>query len=99
MLWMLPVLLLTGLFLPGFFLAKYLRHQLWWASAFVLSLLVLFHSVFWLGVFGAHITLGTVLPCMVLTSAAAWMCRRHATADKTPKSTPLSRQIGRASCR
>ena len=92
MLWMLPVLLLTGLFLPGFFLAKYLRHQLWWASAFVLSLLVLFHSVFWLGVFGAHITLGTVLPCMVLTSAAAWMCRRHATPDKTPKSTPLSRQ-------
>ena len=50
MLWLFPFFLLVGLFLPGFFVAKYLRHSLWWASAFPLSLLVLFHSVFWLGV-------------------------------------------------
>jgi Dolichyl-phosphate-mannose-protein mannosyltransferase len=79
MLWIFPVFLVLGLFVPGFFIAKYLRHTLWCASAFTLSLLVLFHSVFWLGVLRTPITLWTVLPCLVAVSAgAAWLGRRSA---------------------
>ena len=57
-----PLFLVLGLFLPGFFIAKYLRHTLWGASAFTISLLILFHSIFWLGVFHISIRLWTVLP-------------------------------------
>jgi hypothetical protein len=79
-----PLLLVLGLFVPGFFIAKYLRHSLWWASAFAISLLVLFHSVFWLGVFRVPITLWTVLPCLIAASAgAAWLAGRSALPAKT----------------
>jgi Dolichyl-phosphate-mannose-protein mannosyltransferase len=48
-----------------------------------LSLLILFHSVFWLGVFRVPITLGTVLPCLIAASAgAAWLERRSAIRDR-----------------
>ena len=73
----LPVLLLIGLFLPGFFIARYLRHKLWWASGFTISLVVLFHSVFWVGVLGAGVHLWTVLPCLIAVSAAmAFLAKR-----------------------
>src|SRR3954453_5030865 len=72
-----PVFLLLGLFLPGFFIAKYLRHRPSWASALPISLIVLFHSIFWLAVFHVSITLWTVLPDLVAVSAvAAWLQRR-----------------------
>src|ERR1035437_3515410 len=68
-----------GLFLRGFFIAKYLRHTLWGASAFTISLLILFHSIFWLGVFHISIRLWTVLPSLIAASAgAAWLQRRSA---------------------
>jgi hypothetical protein len=80
-----PVFLLLGFFVPGFFLAKCLGHRLWWASAIPISLLILFHSIFWLGVFHVPITLWTVLPILVVVSAGAallrrWSQRRFATA-------------------
>ena len=72
-----PLFLILGLFLPGFFIAKYLRHPLWWASAFTISLLILFHSIFWLGVSGIPIKLGTLLPILLAASAiAAWVQRK-----------------------
>jgi hypothetical protein len=94
MLLIFPVFLLLGLFLPGFFMAKYLRHHLWWASAFVLSLIILFHSVFWLGVFRVPITLWTVTPCLVAASAvAAWFGRKRSVIPVKAKQVPqLARQ-------
>src|SRR6185503_11264900 len=71
-----PVFLVLGLFLPGFFLAKYFRHPLWWASAFTSSLVILFHCVFWLGISGAPLTLWTVAAVLIAVSAAAaWLAR------------------------
>ena len=50
---------------------------LWWASAFTISLLILFHSIFWLGVSGIPIKLGTVLPILLAASAiVAWVQRK-----------------------
>lgn len=84
-----PVFLLLGFFFPGFFIAKCLRHNLWWASAFTVSLLVLFHSIFWLGVFHVPITLWTVLPILlVVTAAAAWCQRRFALPITASPATP-----------
>jgi hypothetical protein len=92
---MFPFFLLLGIFVPGYFVAKYLRHTLWWASAFPISLLVLFHSVFWLGVLGAPITLWTTLPCLIIASAAAaWLASRSAIPAPTrrmPQWTTLDR--------
>src|SRR4030095_9664192 len=74
---LLPFLLPIGLFLPGFFIARFLERRLWWASAFVISLLILFHSMFWLGISGVPITLSSVLPCLLLAAGtAAWLTRR-----------------------
>jgi hypothetical protein len=53
--WLSPLLLLLGLFLPGSLIARRMGHPLWWASGFVFSLLILFHSIFWLGIFHAPI--------------------------------------------
>jgi Dolichyl-phosphate-mannose-protein mannosyltransferase len=92
MLLILPFFLILGLFLPGLFLAKYLRHGLWWASAFPISLLILFHIVFWLGIFHVPITLWSVLPCLAAASAAAyWLQRRSAVPAKTEPEAPLPR--------
>ena len=66
-----PIFLLLGLFLPGFFIARYLRHSVWWASALVISLVILFHSIFWLGVLCVPITLWTVAPILIAASAGA----------------------------
>ena len=85
MLLLFPFLLALGLFLPGYFVARQLRHRLWWASAFVISLLVLFHCVFWLGVFRVPITLWTVLPCLLAaTTVAAWLLRKTAPVKHEP---------------
>jgi hypothetical protein len=89
-----PAFLLIGLFLPGFFIAKYLRHPLWPASAFAISLLVLFQSIFWLGVFHVPIRLGTVLPILLAVSAggAVLWKKSAARADKAPAPAPLTRE-------
>src|SRR5215831_10369360 len=72
-----PVFLLIGLLLPGFFIARRLRRNLWWASAFILSLLVLFQGIFWLGVLNVRITLWSVLSCLIpITAGAAWLARK-----------------------
>jgi hypothetical protein len=77
MFFLLPVFLAAGLFLPGYFLAGGRRQPLWWASAFTLSLPVLFHSAFWLGILHVPITLWTVLPCLLaVAGAAAWLGRK-----------------------
>jgi hypothetical protein len=89
MLLMFPFFLILGLFLPGFFIARYSRHTLWGASAFTISLLILFHSVFWLGIFHAPIRLWTVLPCLIAASAgAAWLQRRSVIPAKTAETMP-----------
>jgi hypothetical protein len=89
---MLPFLLAVGLFLPGYFIARSLRHPLWWASAFMISLLILFHIVFWLGIAGAPITLWSVLPCLLVAAAAgAWVARRSSVVPaKSESPSPLS---------
>jgi hypothetical protein len=93
MLAILPLFLILGLFLPGFFIAKYLRHPLWWASAFTISLLILFHSIFWLGVSGIPIKLWTVLPILLVASAmAAWVQRKFAVPVSPDPTPPLSTQ-------
>ena len=88
MLLMFPVFLLLGLFAPGYFVARYLRHTLSWASAFAISLLILFYSVFWLGVFHVSITLWTVLPCLVAASAGAACLKKKSAAPATAERTP-----------
>jgi hypothetical protein len=73
-----PLLIPFGLFLPGFFVARRLGHSLWWASSFVISLLILFQSVFWLGIFRVPITVWTVGMCLAAVSGAgAWWARRQ----------------------
>lgn len=93
MLLIFPFFLLLGIFLPGFFIAKYLRQPLWWASAFVFSLLILFHCVFWLGVFHIPVRLWTVLPILIAASAAAvWAQRRFALPPQKQPAMPFTRQ-------
>ena len=76
MLWISPLLLLLAFFAPGALAARRLRDPLWWASGLVFSLLLLFHSAFWLGVSHAPIALRTVLPILLgATAAAAWWAR------------------------
>src|SRR5260370_31373264 len=88
-----PVFLILGVFLPGFFIAKYLRQPLWWASAFTISLLIQFHSIFWLGVFGVSIRLWTVLPILIgASAAAAWLQRKFAMPVATDPAPPLTTQ-------
>jgi len=88
-----PLFLVLGLFLPGFFIAKFLRHDLWPASAFVISLLILFHSVFWLGIAGIPIKLWSVAPLLIVASVAgAWAQRRFALPAPVRPRTPLSKE-------
>ena len=98
--WLLfPFFLLTGLFLPGYFVARCLNGGLCGAAAFVISLLILFQSVFWLGLFDTEITLWTVLPCLALaTLGAGWLERRSSVPTKKPaktKSRPRAAKINR----
>ncbi len=93
MLALFPVFLLLGLFLPGFFIAKCLQHQSWWASAVPLSLIVLFHSIFWLALFHVSITLWTVLPVLIAVSAvAAWLHRKTSPPLKQDSAGPRTMQ-------
>jgi hypothetical protein len=88
-----PLFLILGLFLPGFFIAKYLRQPLWWASAFTISLLVLFHSIFWLGVLGIRITIWTVMPILLAASGlSAWVQRKFALPIASDPSPPFTTQ-------
>ena len=85
-----PLLLILGLFLPGFFLAKYFRHSLWWAFAFVFSLLALFQSIFWLGIFHVSIGVWTVTPCLLAATAAAALLQRKFAGPSAPAALPVS---------
>lgn len=76
MIWLSPLLLLLGLFAPGSFLARRWGHPHWLAAGFVFSLLLLFHTVFWLGILHIPIALRTVAPCLLTAgAAAAWWAR------------------------
>jgi hypothetical protein len=89
MLWISPLLLLLAFFAPGALAARRLRDPLWWASGLVFSLLVLFHSAFWLGVSHAPIALRTVLPVLLgATAAAAWWARRSLAPAKSGAAAP-----------
>ncbi len=91
MLLLLPVILPLGLFVPGFLVAKGMRHSLWWASAFPMSLLVLFHCIFWMGMLHIPITLWSILPCLVGFSAAAgWLARKTVTTPRSEAAPPWS---------
>jgi hypothetical protein len=85
---LLPVLLPLGLFLPGLFFGKALGRGLWWAAAFLISLLVLFHSAFWLDVLHMPVTLWTVLPILAAASAAGWWFYRKYGAAAEAKPAP-----------
>src|SRR5262245_17201873 len=92
MLFIFPLCLVLGFFLPGCFVARYFRHGLWGATAFVISLLILFYSVFWLGIFGVAITLWHVLPCLAAAAfAGAWL-RRRSFQDDTHNPIPWAMQ-------
>src|ERR1700733_117939 len=85
------LLLPLGLFLPGYFTARLFRLKLWVASAFVLSLPILFHCVFCLGVLGVPIKMWSVAPLLIAaTGALAWAQRKF-----TP---PQQKESARAPC-
>jgi hypothetical protein len=69
---LLRIFLLLAFLLPGYFMARCLREKLWAPSAFVFSLVVLFHLVFWLGVFGVLIQFWTVAALMSTVSATTY---------------------------
>jgi hypothetical protein len=86
---LLPILLPLGLFLPGYFAARLFRLPLWAPSAFVLSLPILFHCVFWLGVAGVPIKVWSVAPLLIAaTGGLAWAQRKFAPVVKASKKTP-----------
>ncbi len=71
------LLLPLGLFLPGYFTARLFRLKLWAASAFVLSLPILFHCIFWLGAIGVPIKVWSVAPLLIAaTGTLAWAQRK-----------------------
>jgi hypothetical protein len=89
LIFLLPILLPLGLFLPGYFLARWFRVSLWAPSAFVLSLPVLFHFIFWLGVLGVPVRLWNIAPFLILaTGALAWAQRKFAPPQASTKTTP-----------
>jgi hypothetical protein len=93
MLLLLPILLPLGLFLPGYFAARFFQLRLWAPSAFVLSLPLLFHCVFWLGVAGVPIKVWPVAPLLIVaTLALAWAHRKFAPAGEAAKKTPWTKE-------
>jgi hypothetical protein len=93
MLLILPFLLVLGLFLPGYLMAKYLRHTLPWASAFLFSLLILFHGVFWLGILHVSLTVWSVAAWLIVVCAGAgWLAKRSAEPEKAEIAKPWDRQ-------
>jgi hypothetical protein len=79
-----PVFLVIGFFLPGFFLARYFRQGLWPASAFLFSLPILFHCIFWLGVFHIPLTLWSALAALAIVTAGAALLARNSTPARNP---------------
>src|SRR5689334_12565092 len=83
MLFLLPVLLPLGLYLPGLFFARYFRLPIPYFCAFPLSLVLLFHSIFWLGILHVPLTLWTVLPIpLVVTLVFAGLPRWRPQPDR-----------------
>ena len=90
MLLLFPFCLALGFFVPGYFLAKSLRNEFWAPTAFVLSLLVLFYSVFWLGVFHVQIGMWSVLSCLVVASLAAARLKSQFFTHEVAKTEPAA---------
>lgn len=90
-----PFLLIFGFVVPGWFVARWSSLPLQLPAAFVGSLLILFHAVFWVGVAGFPVQLSTVLPCLVAAAlAGAWLTRRSAPpAPVDRQSTSLERTL------
>lgn len=60
---------LLGFFLPGFFLSRLLRSPATCLSSFLLSIVILFHTIFWLDVAGIPLSFGAVALVLCLLSA------------------------------
>jgi len=69
---------LLGFFLPGWFCSVALRSRAPAASAFVISLLILFWGVFLLGLCGAPVCFGSVLVWLLAVTAIAALVARRA---------------------
>jgi hypothetical protein len=87
-----------GFLLPGYFISLLLRSRTPWASGFVVSLLVLFHGVFWLGVLGIPVRPGTVAGWLIGASAIAGIAvlwRRPAPAAEAAAPDPRAERLWR----
>jgi hypothetical protein len=83
-----------GFFLPGYAISILLKSRARWCSAFLVSVLVLFHGIFWLAVLGVRLSFGAVLAHQVLwtlaAGAAAWKWGRS---DEPVKGKSLLSQV------
>jgi hypothetical protein len=84
-----PLLVPVAVFLflaPGYFLSRLLGSRAVWASAFLLSLLVLFLGVFLAGVCGLPVRFGTVAAYLLaVTFLTAALGRRAPPARRCPR--------------
>lgn len=83
-----------GFVLPGFFAARLLKSPATWLTAFLVSLVILFHAVFWLEAASVPLTFGAVGLVLILVTAALgilWHNRKTGVGSKSPEaSDPLS---------
>ncbi len=93
---LLPIAILTGFFLPGFFLSRLLRSPETFIVSFCLSVLVLYQGVFWLGLLGFRLSFGLVLAFLLTVLGgvilAAWRWPAPAgprTLTPEPQRSPL----------
>lgn len=82
--------------LPGYFLSGVLRSPDKWISSFCLSLVVLFHVVFWLGVLGVRLAFAPVFAGLVGLTLIAVAISKLASPDKTSAVLPRDRLNWRA---
>ena len=65
-----------GFFLPGYLIGRLLKSRAPFISAFIISSLLLFQVIFWLGVFSVPVSFATVLaPLVVVSGLLVWRCR------------------------
>lgn len=72
---------------PGYFLSRLLGSRAPWASALIVSLLVLFHGAFLAGVCGVPVRFGTVAAYLAAVSALAALAARRR-ASPAPAAVP-----------
>jgi hypothetical protein len=66
----------VGFFLPGYLLARILRRSDRIGAAFVFSVVILFHAIFWMGVSGFELRFGRVLLALLVISAVMFPLAR-----------------------